>query len=432
MYGLSAADEDIQARARVFADELIPLEVQAELDGALPDDVTAAHKKRAIELGLFATNMPAALGGVGATALQQVLVQEQVGRVTNALGWVAATPPSWFPPVATDDQVERYLKPTVRGEREECYAITEASAGSDVDAIEATAYRDGDEWVLNGVKWHVTSYNSADYCFFQAKKINPLHPERSRGPRSRPAPDLAPGRPGPALTGPAPTRPCRPARPPPAADDPAVHLLFLVDLPTPGVSVVRTPAYTHTISHHHPIVEFTDVRVPAANLVGDEGGGMLYSREWFRFERLMVAARCTGAADRLVAEMTAFARDRVAGGVPIASHGLVAGMLADSVTELFAARSMLYETARGIDRDPSDVKTAHAQCSMIKLYCSEMANRVADRAVQVFGGRGYMRENVAERFYRELRVERIWEGTSEIQRMIIAGQLTKRGPSALA
>jgi len=415
MYGLSAADEDIQARARVFADELIPLEVQAELDGALPDDVTAAHKKRAIELGLFATNMPAALGGVGASALQQVLVQEQVGRVTNALGWVAATPPSWFPPVATEDQVERYLKPTVRGEREECYAITEASAGSDVDAIEATAYRDGDEWVLNGVKWHVTSYNSADYCFFQAKKINPIHPERSRGSSSKPS--LEPGS-GPAAT--------------PAPETPAEHLLFLVDLPTPGVSVVRTPAYTHTISHHHPIVEFTDVRVPAANLVGDEGGGMLYSREWFRFERLMVAARCTGAASRLVEEMTAFASTRVAGGVPIASHGLVAGMLADSVTELFAARSMLYETARGIDRDPSDVKTAHAQCSMVKLYCSEMANRVADRAVQVFGGRGYMRENVAERFFRELRVERIWEGTSEIQRMIIAGQLAKRGRAALA
>jgi acyl-CoA dehydrogenase len=441
MYGLSAADEDIQARARVFADELIPLEVQAELDGGLPDDVTAAHKKRAIELGLFAANMPAALGGVGATALQQVLVQEQVGRVTNALGWVAATPPSWFPPVATEDQVERYLRPTVRGEREECYAITEASAGSDVDAIEATAYRDGDEWVLNGVKWHVTSYNSADYCFFQAKKINPIHPERSRGDSSHPTPDPTPladpsaaGSPDDPGSGPAATVTGSPGEttPAPAADAPAEHLLFLVDLPTPGVSVVRTPAYTHTISHQHPIVDFTDVRVPAANLVGAEGGGMLYSREWFRFERLMVAARCTGAASRLVEEMTAFASTRVAGGVPIAEHGLVAGMLADSVTELFAARSMLYETARGIDRDPSDVRTAHAQCSMIKLYCSEMANRVADRAVQVFGGRGYMRENVAERFFRELRVERIWEGTSEIQRMIIAGQLTKRGPAALA
>jgi acyl-CoA dehydrogenase len=395
MYGLSARDEEIQARARAFADELIPYEVQAELGGGLPDDVTHAHKKRAIELGLYATNMPRDLGGGGYSTLQQVLVQEQVGRVTNALGWVAATPPSWLPPVATADQVQRYLVPTIRGEREECYAITEEGAGSDVDAIEATAYRDGDTWVLNGVKWHVTSYNTADYCFFQAKKTD--DPERSH---------LSP--------------------------QPAEHLLFFVDLPSPGISVVRTPAFMHTISHEHPIVAFEDVRVPAANLVGGEGDGMAYSREWFRFERLMVAARCTGAAERLVAEMTAFAASRVAGGVPIAEHGLVAGALADSVTELFAARSLLYETARGIDRNPADTKTAHAQCSMAKLYCSEMAGRVADRAVQVFGGRGYMRENVAERFFRELRVERIWEGTSEIQRMIIARQLTRRGPASIA
>jgi acyl-CoA dehydrogenase len=161
MYGLSAEDLDIQARARAFAEELIPLEVTAELHG-LPEDVVAAHEKRARELGLFATNMPAELGGGGCTALQQVLVQEQAGRVTNALGWVAATPPSWFAPVATPGQLERYVKPTIRGERTECYAITEEGAGSDVDAIEATAFRDGDEWVLNGIKWHVTSYNLAD------------------------------------------------------------------------------------------------------------------------------------------------------------------------------------------------------------------------------------------------------------------------------
>ena len=395
MYGLSAADEDIQARARALADELIPFEVEAELSGGLPDDVTAAHKKRAIELGVFATNLPRALGGGGCSTLQQVLVQEQAGRVTNALGWVAATPPSWFPPVASADQLARYLLPTARGEREECYAITEEGAGSDVGAITATARRDGGSWVLNGVKWHVTSFNTADYCFFQAKKTDD-DAERVGGSAG------------------------------------SEHLLFLVDLPSPGVSVVRTPAYSHTISHEHPIVAFDNVRVPAANLVGAEGDGMLYSREWFRFERLMVAARCAGAAERLVAEMSGFAASRVAGGAPIASHGLVAGMLADSVTELFAARSMLYETARAIDRDPSDTRTAHAQCSMVKLYCSEMAGRVADRAVQVFGGRGYMRENVAERFFRELRVERIWEGTSEVQRMIIARQLTSRGVSALA
>ncbi len=391
MYGLSEEDLQIQARARGFADELIPFEDEAErAGGELPADVTAAHAKRSRELGLHSTNMPRELGGGGCTSLQQVLVQEQMGRVTNALGWVAATPPSWLPAVATQDQIDRYVRPAVAGEREECYAITEEGAGSDVDAIEATARRDGEDYLLNGVKWHVTSYNSADFAFFQARLDGgPHHGE---------------------------------------------HAMFLVDLPSPGIRVVRTPAYSHTISHHHPIVAFEDVRVPEANLVGAEGDGMAFAYEWFRFERLMVAARCLGAAGRLVDEMTAFAAARRVGGQPISEYGLVAGMLADSLTELFAARALVYETARGIDRlrAGADVKVSHAQCSMAKLYSSEMAGRVADRAVQVFGGRGYMRENVAERFFRELRVERIWEGTSEIQRMIIARQMTKRTPAALA
>jgi alkylation response protein AidB-like acyl-CoA dehydrogenase len=388
MYGLTEDDLDIQQRARTFADEVIPYEEQAELAGGeLPAGLAAAHAARARELGICATNMPKELGGGGCTTLQQVLVQEQVGRVTNALAWAASTPPSWLPAVATPDQLDRYVKPAVRGEREECYAITEEDAGSDVAAIEATARRDGDGYLLNGVKWHVTSFNTADFAFFQAKLVGGPHDGE--------------------------------------------HAMFFVDLPSPGVSVVRTPAYSHTISHHHPIVAFTDVRVPAASLVGAEGDGMTFAYEWFRFERLMVAARCLGAAERLTDEMTAFAASRRVGGHPISEFGLVAGMLADSLTELFAARSLAYETARGIDRG-GDVKVAHAQCSMAKLYCSEMAGRVADRAVQVFGGRGYMRENVAERFYRELRVERIWEGTSEVQRAIIAGQMTKRGPGNLA
>ena len=388
MYGLTESDLDIQKRAAAFADELIPFEVAAELAGGeLPAEVRAEHAARAREQGLCATNMPVELGGGGCTTLQQVLVQEQGGRVTNALAWVVSTPPSWLPSVATADQLERYVRPAVRGEREECYAITEEGAGSDVAAIEATVRRDGDAYLLNGTKRHVTSYNTADFAFFQGKLDGGPHDGE--------------------------------------------HAMFLVDLPSPGVTVVRTPAYTHTISHHHPIVSFTDVRVPAANLIGAEGDGMAFAYEWFRFERLMVAARCLGAAGRLTEEMTAFAGERRAGGRPISEYGLVAGMLADSLTELYAARALTYETARGIDRG-TDVKVSHAQCSMAKLYCSEMAGRVADRAVQVFGGRGYMRENVAERFYRELRVERIWEGTSEVQRAIIAGQMVKRGPVSLA
>ena len=387
LYGLSDADLELQARARVFADALIPHEEYAEAhEGELPAGVAEEHRRRAIADGLFATNMPVSVGGLGCTALQQVLVQEQGGRVTNALGWVLATPPAWWPEVASDHALERWLLPTVRGDKTECYAITEEYAGSDVSELRATARRDGDDYLVNGVKWHVTSYNEADYVFVQAVLTD--------GPHA------------------------------------GEHAMLVVDRPTPGMEVVRTPAYAHTFAHHHPIVSFTDVRVPASHLVGEEGAGMTFAQEWFRFERLMVAARCVGAAERLVAEATAFAAARIVGGVPLSDRQLVQAMLADSVTELFAARSMLYEVARSVDAG-ADRKVLHARCSMVKLYASEMAGRVADRAVQIFGGRGYMRENVAERFQRELRVERIWEGASELQRVIVADQLVKRGLGAI-
>lgn len=387
MYGLTPDDLELQARARGFADELIPHEPYAEEhEGELPADVAHRLEARAVELGLTATNIPTELGGRGCSALQQVLVQEQGGRVTNALAWCMTTPPGWWPAVANDHQRETYLIPTIEGRREECYAITEELAGSDVSDLKATAARDGDDYVLNGVKWHVTSYNKADYVFFQA-----------------------------VLTG---------------EEHAGEQALFVADKDTPGIRVVRTPAYTHTIAHHHPIVAFEDVRVPASQLIGSEDAGMSFVYEWFRFERLMIGARCLGAAERLVDEMSAFAAQRRIGDERLADKQLVQGMLADSLTELFAARTMVYEVARSLDAG-ADLKVAHAQCSMVKLYTSEMAGRVADRAVQVFGGRGYMRENVAERFFRELRVERIWEGASEVQRAIIADQLGKRGRARL-
>lgn len=387
MYGLTPDDLELQARARGFADELIKHEEYAEAHGGeLQEDVAHRLEARAVELGLTATNIPTELGGQGCSTLQQVLVQEQGGRVTNALAWCLTTPPGWWPAVANDHQRETYLIPTIRGRREECYAITEEYAGSDVSDLKATAAREGDEYVLNGVKWHVTSYNKADYVLFQA-----------------------------VLTG---------------GEHAGEQALFVADKDAPGIRVVRTPAYTHTIAHHHPIVAFEDVRVPATHLIGSEADGMSFVYEWFRFERLMIGARCLGATERLVDEMTAFAAQRRIGADVLADKQLVQGMLADSLTELFAARAMVYEVARALDAG-ADPKVAHAQCSMVKLYTSEMAGRVADRAVQVFGGRGYMRENVAERFFRELRVERIWEGASEVQRAIIASQLRKRGRAAL-
>jgi alkylation response protein AidB-like acyl-CoA dehydrogenase len=387
-YPLSDEDRDIQARARRLVEEdLIGWEQHAEEHGGqIPEDERHRHEERARELGLAAMNLPTDLGGGGFTMLQQVLVSEQIGRVTNALGWCLHTPAAWAPGVMTPEQIETWLKPAIRGERNECYAITEASAGSDVDAIEATARRDGDDYVLNGEKMHVTSFNRADHIFFQAKLVG--------------------------------------------GDHAGEHALFIVDKDTPGVRLVREPRYTHTYPDTHAIVAFDDVRIPASQLIGEEGAGMGFTYEWFRYERLMIAARCCGAAERLIDEATAFARERVQFGRPIIENQAIGHMLADSLTELWAARLMTYRLAENIDAGV-DVKIQHAQCSMAKLYASEMAGRVADRAVQIFGGRGYMRENVAERFWREVRVDRIWEGTSEIQREIVADQLVKRGTQAI-
>src|SRR4051812_19625448 len=242
MYGLSDADLRIQANAREFADRLIPFELDAEFGGgALAPDVSDKLRHEAIERGLYATNIPRSAGGAGLTALQQVLVQEQGGRVTNGLGWVMATPPEWFVDVATDYQRDRWLLPTVRGEMHECYAITEEHAGSDLTDLQTTARRDNDGYVVNGEKWHVTSFNFASYVFVQARLEA-------------------------------------------AGVDDGSQVLLVVELPSPGVEVVRTPAYSHTIADEHPIVRFTDVRVPATHLVGSEESGLRYAQEWFRFE----------------------------------------------------------------------------------------------------------------------------------------------------
>ena len=384
MIELSPDELDLQKRARDFVDsELIPHEVEAELNrGRLPEAVLVRQRDGARALGLLGISVPTSHGGPGYSVLQQALVSEQIGRVTNTLGWVVTTPPRWLAETATPSQLERWVLPTFRGERHECYAITEEHAGSDVDGIAATATRTDAGWALRGEKWHVTSANLSDWCLFQARFAD--------GPHA------------------------------------GEHGLFMVDLDTDGISVVRTPEYSHTSAHEHPVLAFDDVRVGADALVGDEGDGMRWTYEWFRYERLMIAARCCGAAERLIEEATAFATTRRAFGRPLMDNQAVAFLLADSLTELWSARLMTRRTAAEMDAG-ADVKRQHAHCSMVKLYASEMANRVADRAVQIFGGRGHMRENVAERFYRELRVDRIWEGPSEIQRVIIADQLRKRG-----
>ncbi len=384
---LDATARDWQGRAFRFAtEELIPWEVEAELhEGRLPPEVEKRHKKLAIELGFSAMDVPKSQGGLELRIVDQVAVWEQLGRVTNALCWCFSEAQSWMFEACTEDQVRRYILPLMRGERKECYAITESGSGSDV-AVETTARRAQGGYAITGEKWYVTSANLADYFILQARLADGPH----------------------------------------AGSD----ALFFIDQATPGIEVLRSPPFSHTFSAHHPTYRFQDVAVPEANRLGPEGDGMRFSHAWFRRERLMIAARCCGAAARLIEEATAFASTRMIGGEPLAEKQMVQAMLADSVTELWAARLITFEAAEAHDRG-DDLKSLHARCSIAKLYASEMANRVADRALQILGGRGYMRENCAERFFRELRVDRIWEGASEVQRLIIARALLKRGLGGL-
>jgi alkylation response protein AidB-like acyl-CoA dehydrogenase len=368
--------------AESFLEETKPWEVEAEMNsGKVPEEIDSKHRQMAIDLGLSSMDMPKSIGGKELSNLQQVAVWEVLGRSTNALTWCFSEPQKWMLEACNQEQIKKYILPIMDGSRHECYAITESESGSELD-VSATAKKVDGGYIVNGEKWYVTGANHADFFFIQAVIQD--------------------------------------------GDDVIGDALFFLDMDQEGIEHVRTPLFSHTFDSHHPIYKFHDVFIPDENLIGSEEDGMSYSLAWFRRERLMIAARCCGAAARLIEEATEFAQARKVKGGLLSEQQAIQFMLADSVTELWATRLMLYETAMAHDRE-DDVKALHYRCSAVKLYASEMANKVADRVVQIFGGRGYMREFAAERFYRELRVDRIWEGTSEVQRLIIAGGLLKKG-----
>ena len=373
--------DDISAlkeRVRAFIEtEVYPVESTIAARGSIDTGEIEVLRRKARDAGFAMLNMPPEHGGGGLSMLGQVALEEESGRATNGLGFcVVDRGPRELLEIATPEQIERYVQPVIRGEFREAWAITEPGAGSDVSAIAATARRDEDEWVLNGEKWFVTS--EGDPGFYLV-----------------------------------------------LASDGGEQLLFIVEPDTRGLEIRRTPAFLHDpYLDHHPEIAFHDCRVPEANRIPEGGGDG--AREWFTVERLFIAARCCGAAQRLIDEAGEWVKGREAFGATLAEHQGVAFQLADSLTELLAARLLTYHAAHAFDLLP-DRRVVHGKVAMAKLYASEMAGRVADRAVQVFGGRGYMVENPAARFYRELRVDRIWEGTSEIQRLVIARGLFKRG-----
>jgi acyl-CoA dehydrogenase len=378
---LDPADRDLQVRARDFMQQvLIPLEDECEENDGLSPGSAAAAKRAVLEWGFQAINHSQEDGGGGLDLFQQMLVEEQWGHATGAL-WDIPWRPSIPLAAGTEDQKERFLRPACRGERRDAYAITEESAGSDPSMVTTAAHRDGAGWIIDGEKWHVTSGDVADLFLLH------VHVD----------------------------------------DDPAKATIFLVDKDTAGVRLVRTPKYMHTFVFEHPIFAFEGVRVGEDRILGGIGRGYELTKDWFVEERLMIGARTVGASTRALDLSLAFARDREQFGRPIVAFQAVEFMLADMAAELMAAKSMLYRACWQAAHGVVDRKELHALASAVKLVCSETAGRIVDRAVQIHGGRGYMREQPVERLYRELRVDRIWEGTSEIQRTVIGNELRKRG-----
>jgi acyl-CoA dehydrogenase len=384
-FELTPALKALQARVRRFTDEeLVPRELEVDEHEALPDDASSWIHKRAIAEGLWPMNIPKELGGLGSSVLEQVIAQEQAGRATNDL-WGYVGGPYNALIHCNEAQRRRYLDPAVRGEADSvaAYAITEPSGGSDTSSLKTTATKKGDRWVINGEKWFVTSGERALVVIVQV------------------------------VTG------------------PGEQSLFLVDRGTPGMKIKRIPRFMTRTEDKHPEMVFENCAVPEGQMLGKRGAADEVTRAWFREERLHIAARCLGAAQRLLEEARSWAAEREASGRKLYEHQAIGWMLADSATELYAARLMTYKTAWEEDAGQSDLKELHAKASMCKLYASEMANRVADRAVQIFGGRGYCTDSAAERHFRHLRVDRIWEGTSEIMRLIIVNGVMKRDLSRL-
>ena len=381
---LNARELEIQQRPRRLCDEhLLPLEIVCdENDGLTPEQLAPTYQG-ILDAKLNAVNMATEWGGQGMTIFEQVLSQEQLGRSTNAL-WDVVWRPANVLKYCTPEQRERFLIPEIEGKRRSCYAITEADAGSDPSVLATPAVRDGVGFVPNGEKWYVTVGDVADYQIVVAEVPG-------EGPTS-----------------------------------------FLIDRDQEGVEEFRTPRYMHHFVYEHPIFRYHDVKVGADRVLGTVGEGYNLTKEWFMEERLMIAARCHGGAERCPEDAVAYATEREQFGERIIEFQGVSFPLAEAVADIAAARAVTYQVAWEVTQGTIDPKTLHAKAASIKLFASEMANRVVDSCVQVLGGRGYMRENAVERFYRDLRVDRIWEGTSEIQKVVLVNEMRKRGTHAVA
>ena len=363
---------------RFVRERLVPNEERLATEGRLPDDILEEMKA----LGLFGLTIPEEYGGLGLTMEEEILVSIALGRTSPAFRSIMGTNNGIGSAAVvfngTEEQKQKYLPKYASGEWISCFCLTEPEAGSDAASLKTTAVRDGHHYVLNGTKRYITNAKVA-HTFNVMARTNPDN-KGARGISS-----------------------------------------FIVERDTPGITLGSVDKKMGQAGSMTCDVIFEDCRVPAENLIGEEGEGFVTAMKVLDRGRLHISGVSVGVAERLIHDSLEYALQRKQFGKPIAEQQLIQGMLADSQTETYAAKCMTLETARKRDSG-ENVSTESSAC---KLFATEMVGRVADRAVQIHGGAGYMSEYAVERFYRDVRLFRLYEGTSQIQQVIIARNMMR-------
>ncbi|ARU01575.1 acyl-CoA dehydrogenase family protein [Yoonia vestfoldensis] len=381
-FGMTDEQRMIVETTRAFVEaELYPHEALVERTGHLPMELIREIQSKAMAAGLYAANMPEEVGGAGLDTLSWLLYERELGRANYALHWTCVARPSNILLAGTEAQRQKYLYPCLRGETWDCLAMTEPGAGSDLRGMQASARQDGSDWVLNGTK-HFISH--ADIASFTIAFMATGEEDTPRGKKKK-------------ITA------------------------FFVDKGTPGFTLREGYRNVSHRGYSNAILDFDDCRVPAENILGEVHKGFEVANDWLGATRLQVAATCLGRADRALDLAVRYAAERRQFGQAIGKFQGVSFKLADMAMELKAAELLTWEAGWKFDQG----SVTEADMAMAKLKASEVLAMVADEAIQIHGGMGLMDDLPLERIWRDARVERIWEGTSEIQRHIISRQLLR-------
>ena len=380
-FALTDEQEMIVETVRSFVErELVPHEDEVERLGDVQPELVAEIRGRSLAAGIYAANMPVELGGGGLDNLTMALVDRAFGWTSYALHYVVARPSNILQ-ACTGDQVEEYLLPTIRGERVDCLAMSEPGAGSDVRGMSCRAVRDGDDFVINGTKHFISHADLADYTILFAATGEE---ETTRGPKK-------------------------------------LITSFLVDHDTPGLELAPGYDSVSNRGYHNLILNFDDCRVPASKVLGEQDRGFEVANEWLGSTRIQVASVGLGRADRAMSVALDWAASREQFGQKIGKFQGVSFKLADMRTQMVEAELMTYRAAWLMDQGAM----SDGDAAMAKISSTEMLQFVSDEAIQILGGMGLMRELPLERIWRDARVDRIWDGTSEIQRHILSREMLR-------